>query len=411
MTISKSFVCLMLVVLLMPLRRAEAGPLEDGVSAYRNGDCSTAERLWRPLADQGVAEAQKDIGLTYAVGCGAAGDVGQAITWLERAAEQGNVIAAGRLGQILIGDYLNGEWKGQYTNPEKAMSWLHKAAEKGDAASMYLLGIEYQWGKYVQKDDKVGFEWMLQAGEKGYPKAYMRISSAYSGGKGVSLDRERGKEWGNKAIRDDFAFFFRKRPYFGDGDIFFYRSILPPSDRSSTEGDVADALLVKAKKGDAQSQNDLGEFYYDKKNSSYKPDVALEWMNKSAEQNFADAEANLAEIYGSGDVVPANYGLALTYLRRAADHGSACSQYNLASIYIAGVLGVPKDEAQGVSWLKKAAEAGCGAAQDTLGQRYEFGMGMGKDQEAANRWYKKAADHGDFWAGFQLNNLNKRAAR
>jgi len=331
-----------LIVLLMPLRGAEAGPLEDGVSAYRSGDCATAERLWRPLADQGVAEAQKDIGLTYAIGCGTAGDVGQAITWLERAAEQGNVIAAGRLGQILIGDYLNGEWKGKYTNPEKAISWLGKAAEQGEPASMYLLGIEYQWGKYVQKDDKIAFEWMLQAGKKGYSKAYMRIASAYSGGKGVSLDRELGKEWGSKAIRDDFAFFFRKKPYFGDGDIFFYQSILPPSYADSAKGDVG-ALLIRARKGDAKFQNDLGELYYDKKGPSYKPDAAIEWLNKSAGQNFAEAEANLAEIYGSGDIVPANYALALTYLRRAADHGSACSQYNLASIYIAGVLGVSSD--------------------------------------------------------------------
>jgi hypothetical protein len=34
------------------------GPFEDGKAAYRSGDYETALRLWRPLADQGNAEAQ-----------------------------------------------------------------------------------------------------------------------------------------------------------------------------------------------------------------------------------------------------------------------------------------------------------------------------------------------------------------
>jgi len=72
---------------------------------------------------------------------------------------------------------------------------------------------------------------------------------------------------------------------------------------------------------------------------------------------------------------------------------------------------VSKDDAQGISWLRKAAEGGCGAAQDSLGQRYDFGMGVEKDHEAALGWYKKAADRGDFWAGFQLNNLKKVQSR
>jgi uncharacterized protein len=42
-----------------------AGPFEDGVAAYSRGDYATALRLWRPLADQGVADAQFNLGLMY----------------------------------------------------------------------------------------------------------------------------------------------------------------------------------------------------------------------------------------------------------------------------------------------------------------------------------------------------------
>jgi TPR repeat protein len=42
-----------------------AGPLEDGVAAYRRSDFATALRLLRPLADQGDAVAQARLGLMY----------------------------------------------------------------------------------------------------------------------------------------------------------------------------------------------------------------------------------------------------------------------------------------------------------------------------------------------------------
>ena len=41
---------------------AAAGPLEDGVAASRNGDFATALRLLRPLADEGNATAQLNLG-------------------------------------------------------------------------------------------------------------------------------------------------------------------------------------------------------------------------------------------------------------------------------------------------------------------------------------------------------------
>jgi uncharacterized protein len=53
---------------------AAAGPLEDAIAAYRRGDYATASHLWRPLANQGVAKAQYDLGFMYANGQGVAQD-------------------------------------------------------------------------------------------------------------------------------------------------------------------------------------------------------------------------------------------------------------------------------------------------------------------------------------------------
>ena len=77
---------------------AIAGPFEDGKAAYLNGDYETALRLWRPLADQGNAEAQAGLGWMYFHGQGVAQDYVQAISWYRKAADQGHVVAQANLG-------------------------------------------------------------------------------------------------------------------------------------------------------------------------------------------------------------------------------------------------------------------------------------------------------------------------
>ena len=47
---------------------ALAGPFEDGIAAAYRGDYGTAARLWRPLAESGVAIAQNNLGALYARG-------------------------------------------------------------------------------------------------------------------------------------------------------------------------------------------------------------------------------------------------------------------------------------------------------------------------------------------------------
>jgi TPR repeat protein len=63
-----------------------AGPFEDGWDAYNHGDYATALRLWSPLANQGDAAAQGNLGLMYASGKGVPEDYIQAHMWFNLAA-------------------------------------------------------------------------------------------------------------------------------------------------------------------------------------------------------------------------------------------------------------------------------------------------------------------------------------
>jgi len=62
--------------------------LQAGVDAYDQGDYATALKEWRPLADQGDADAQFNLGVMYQEGRGVLQDYVQAHMWASLAAAQ-----------------------------------------------------------------------------------------------------------------------------------------------------------------------------------------------------------------------------------------------------------------------------------------------------------------------------------
>ena len=64
---------LVLPVLLLSLLvgdPASSADFQKGLTAYKNGDYETASREWNPLAKQGNAEAQYNLGIMYLMGEG-----------------------------------------------------------------------------------------------------------------------------------------------------------------------------------------------------------------------------------------------------------------------------------------------------------------------------------------------------
>jgi hypothetical protein len=88
-----------LVVFLSLVAPVLAGPFEDGRAAYNSGDYATALRLWLPLAEQGDAIVQFNLGLLYYWGHGvlqdSVHDYVEAHKWFNLAAAGGNLNAAG----------------------------------------------------------------------------------------------------------------------------------------------------------------------------------------------------------------------------------------------------------------------------------------------------------------------------
>ena len=142
-----------------------AGPFEDGLAAAESGDYATALRLWRPLADQGNAGAQYNLGFMYDNGRGVPQDYAEAVRWYRLAAEQGNASAQYNLG--ILYDFGGGV----PIDDQEAVKWYRRAANQGYVSAQAILGIMYEEGEGVPQDYVLSHMWSNLSAGLGYKPA------------------------------------------------------------------------------------------------------------------------------------------------------------------------------------------------------------------------------------------------
>jgi uncharacterized protein len=123
-----------------------AEQFEDGVAAYQRGDFATALGLFQPLADQGNAAAQTNLGVMYEKGQGVARSYRKAVKLYRLAAEQGISDAQFNLGVMYY------EGQGVAQGYREAAKWFRLAAEQGSALAQSDLGFMYEKGRGVARD-------------------------------------------------------------------------------------------------------------------------------------------------------------------------------------------------------------------------------------------------------------------
>lgn len=412
---------LALVGLALAFTGALAGPIQDGEAAYQKGDYQTALKLWRPLAEQGDAEAQRSLGWMYDAGHGVPEDEIQATRWYLKSAEQGNARAQNRLGMT----YIYGR-KPTADDVAVGLSWLEKAAYQGNVDSQRQLGELHEfadfgiprdhaqslaWFRMAAKQDDVssmhrliGFAaeandyvevatWSRRLAELGNSFGQYEIGLLYAEGKGVPRDQTQALGWLQRAAsQHDFTAGLARK---------YLEQLKNPGPTPTPPG--FDAIRRKAEEGDAEAQNKLGELYRDAKGALKDDAQAVAWFRKAAEQGYAAAESNLADIYLEGKGVPLDQELSVYWLRRAAEHGDASSEVALSRVYFNGMFGVQRDDALGLRWLTRAADAGYAAALLDMARAYDVGRkGVSKDRVKAAYWYEEAAERGDLQAQYFL---------
>ncbi len=99
-------------------------------------------------------------------------------------------------------------------------------------------------------------------------------------------------------------------------------------------------------------------------------------------------------MYHTGLGVEQDYAEALKWYREAADQGYAAAQRNLANMYQNG-YGVPQDFDESLKWFRRAAVRGDIQAQNHLGTLYTNGTGVERDFVQACLWFNLSAVAGN----------------
>lgn len=289
-------------------------------------------------------------------------------------------------------------------NNDEALKWFKRAAESGDAEARYELGMKYQ----RDKEDQEAFKWLKLAADQGQVEAMYHLGRIYEYGKlGVEHNVAEAMKWharaaeqGHKRATDNLEELKKMEP-----------------------------LLHAAGKGDAEAQCKLGEMYRWRNNPE-----ALKWLKLAADQGQVEAMYELGDIYGDGKCgVERNEEEAVQWFTRAADQGHLFAKqslrpikekrdlklaaksgdvealYDLGDNYWGSYRDRERSAVEAVKWFKLAAAQGDAGAMFRLGEIFRYGRfgprGIEQNQAEAVRWFKLAADRGNNGAMHALGDI------
>ncbi|MBQ8445015.1 MAG: sel1 repeat family protein [Opitutales bacterium] len=188
-----------------------------------------------------------------------------------------------------------------------------------------------------------------------------------------------------------------------------FAGIEPSDTLRRTGGIVGETLLERAKSGDAESQDLLGEAYI---HGNIIPGIPRDesqgfyWLEKAASQKYPKAINGLAICYANGLGVQKDLRKAHDLFLEAADLGYVNAQVYVGNFFISGTYGFPKAPDRGFEYFKKAADQGSLKAQATLGMLYYHGVGVAPNEETAKTYFLSAARQGDFFSQAIVDSLD-----
>jgi TPR repeat protein len=378
-------------------------------------------------------------------------------------------------------------------DPAEAVLWLRRAVDKGDVSAMTELGICLDTGLGVAKNTAEASGLLIDAADAGHPAAEMHFALFYESSPAEALSLYRSAieagpsvlfanedfyrdvcnitgshEWAlawcraaNAGARHDrrmqsyvasdearALLEFASLPGFGTiivekitdflereewgalaaFDDFLRRVSLQASQQQDTAAGVGSATrslttAVSSAVGGSElaSSHDgthvtirrameqaIAQYHRAADTGDVRNQFNL--VLRAAEAGDVSAQYTLGLIYAEGSGVECDPEQAAAWFERAANNGYIAAQYRLACCLCNG-LGVPVSRYLAQHWWERAASAGCAASQFRFSRCYASGLalcppdGLGpRDPELAVHWCRLAAAAGYPGAQSQLDN-------
>lgn len=214
-------------------------------------------------------------------------DIPKAIEWYEKGVRRRNTNCMKALFSIYLSeDTIYNKWK----NTQMGIDLLKRAGKLGDGDAYASLGVLYNGGEHVYKDDDKYFEYTQKGAELGSAMAICNLGVAYASGYGVEKDLD-------KAV-----------------------ALWSQASESSDMGAAAHASLI------------LYSHYLGKDNA-----LSKKHLLKAAKQGSKDASRVIGFHYYDGSILfERNYNQAFAYFKQAADMGDITACEKIAYMYEKG---------------------------------------------------------------------------
>lgn len=244
---------------------------------------------------------------------------------------------------------------------------------RGDARAQFALGLLYENGEGVEKNDAAAADWYRKSAEQGYAKAQYNLGMMHLQGVGVARDERVAREWFERAARQG-------------------------------NPDAVARLLRFAEDGDVSAQYLVGVMYLNGGAVTRDAALASRWLQRAAARGHLDAMFAMGVLTETGKGVERSYAAAANWYHPAASQGHAKAMYNLARLVREG-HGQPPDPARAETLFEQAATAGFVPAQLMLGMLFDLGQDWPRDPARAASWYNVAAANGSAEAQLNLGYL------
>jgi TPR repeat protein len=173
-------------------------------------------------------------------------------------------------------------------------------------------------------------------------------------------------------------------------------------DAGSTN-DIA-RIFAAARAGDSRAQLASGRLLLAGHGVSRDAIAALGWFRAAADQGHSEAANMVGRCYELGWGAEVDPVRAARWYRQAADAGDAWGQFNLAMMLFDG-LGCRIDRKAALVWFVRAGRHRHAKAMNMIGRYREEGWEGTQRMDSAMKWYRRAAEGGDFRGQFNYGRL------
>ena len=315
----------------------------EAMALLEKGEETEALECIKVMAEEGSRHAQHLLGSFHAEGRLVPEDLGEAIRWYLKSAEQGLTSSALALGWIFL-------TKDSHLDVDLGLYWLNQAAEEGDAQAANILGEMHYSGVGSMKPD--------------YPKAVIHF--------------EKGAALGDSVSKQRLAWMY--------------------SEGLGVEADPEKALTLNmesAVEGNPIAACNAGIAFERGQGTEVDITKAMDYYRFAADCGVMIAQHNLGALLANGSVGEPDFKEAMHWYLKAASLGSPMSRYNIGTMYEKG-QGVEKSAPIALAFFMTGAQIGDGDSKtkaDALTRRLspeEVGLAEVVAERLLIDWAKNA---------------------